>query len=129
MTNFVELIYPDLREKRLSAEPADPIFLFLWDLKNAKMKTTILAELGRLTVRAGDDVALKAARVICENKMNTTQALAYLRRFRKTKTAQSWAVLTKILRLIDNSLLDEKEIAMLLENLNFCLSPENNEGE
>ena len=125
MFDFIRLIYPD----GAASEPLDPIFLFLWDIKNEKMKTTILAELGRLTVRAGDDIALQAARVICEHKMNTARALAFLRRFRKAKTAASWSVLQKILRLINDSLLSADELETLRQNLNDCLSPQNQEGE
>lgn len=126
MAYFNRLLYPD----ELDGEPLDPAFLFLWDIKKEKIKTTILAELGRLAFRAGDDIALQAARVICEHKMNTARALAYLRRFRKTKTAGQVMVVTKkILRLVDDSLLTEKEIAAVLANLNYYLSPENNEGE
>ena len=126
MAYFNRLLYPD----GFDGEPLDPAFLFLWDIKNEKMKTTILAELGRLTVRAGDDIALQAARVVCENKMNTARALAYLRRFRKNKTAGQVMVVTqKILRLIDDSLLTGKEVAAVLENLNYFLSPKNQEGE
>lgn len=125
MFDFIRLIYPD----GAASEPLDSVFLFLWDIKNEKMKTTILAELGRLTVRAGDDIALKAARVICEHKMNTARALAFLRRFRKTKTGAGWSVLQKILRLIDDSLLSADERETLRQNLNYFLSPQKQEGE
>ena len=128
MAYFNRLLYPD----ELDGEPLDPAFLFLWDIKKEKIKTTILAELGRLAVRYrdGDKIAVQAARVICEHKMNTARALAYLRRFRKTKTAGQVMVVTKkILRLINDSLLTEKEIAAVLANLNYFLSPENHEGE
>jgi len=132
MVYIYSLLYPDFEEKKLESEPAEPDFVFLWDLKTDKMKTTILAELGRLAVRYrdGDKIAVQAARVICEHKMNTARALAYLRRFRKTKTAGQVMVVTqKILRLINDSLLTEKEIAAVLANLNYFLSPENHEGE
>ncbi|HNR81819.1 MAG TPA: hypothetical protein PKK37_05260 [Candidatus Pacearchaeota archaeon] len=122
---FGMLVYPD----GSAGEPLDPIYLFLWDNKKVKIKATVSAELGRLAVRSGDDVALQAARVICEKKMNTARALAFLRRFRKTKTGAAWSVLGKILRLIDDSLLSADELETLRQNLNDCLSPQNQEGE
>lgn len=121
---FGKLIYP----AGVAGGMMDPVFLFLWD-KDKKIKTTVSAELGRLAVRSGDDIALKAARVICEHKMNTARALAFLRRFRKTKTGSGWSVLQNILRLIDDSLLSADEIEILRQNLNDCLSPQKQEGE
>jgi len=125
MTHFNRLIYPD----GTAAEPLDPIFLFLWDTKKDKIKTTILAELGRLVVRSGDEIALKAARVICDNKMGTARALSFLRRFRKTKSDKLLSVLNRIIRLINDSDLSEEEIEALRQNLYDCLSPENTSGE
>lgn len=125
MFDFIRLIYPDGAD----SEPLDSVFLFLWDIKKEKMKTTILAELGRLTVRAGDDIALQAARVICEHKMNTARALAFLRRFRKTKSDKLLSVLNRIIHLVNDSDLSEKEIEVLRQNIYDCLSPENMRGE
>ena len=125
MMVFNKLIYPG----KISAEPVDPIFIFLWDRKKDKIKTTILAELGRLAIREGDEMALQAARVICENKLSTARALSYLRRFKKTKSGNVETVFFKVLRLIDDGLLNEQEVVVLLESLNNYLNPEIHKGE
>jgi len=61
--------------------------------------------------------------------MSTARALAFLRRFKETKTAAGWSVLQKILRLMDDSVLTAAEIETLRENLNYFLSPKNQEVE
>lgn len=127
-----ELLFP---KSENGHEYADPIFIFLCDIAvNKWSKTTIISEIGRLSYRFGNEIALDAARVICEHKMNTARAVNYISRLKKDlttdKTRLRWLpVYMKIARLIDDSCIDEEDFEPLLNNLIELLSPENHEGE
>lgn len=79
-----------------------------------RYKNTILTEIGKLQLQYSLAKALKVAKYICENKLNTNKSISYIKNYRKLGKNKINGTVCKLLKVLDNALLTEKEIKKVL---------------
>jgi len=100
-------------------------FKHLADFKTGKAhRKTIMTALGRIREKYenGEELALELAREICKQKMNTEKAIQFINRTRNFNGEtlgqnKLSGVLKRIIRIIKNANLNEKEITKLFDVL------------
>jgi hypothetical protein len=95
-------------------------FTYLFDeSKQIILKKTILYALGRLEEKYGKDVVIEAASIICQEKLNTAQAIDFIKDFRNgqgedLQKNKVEGALKKVLNIINNSGLTNDELQQLI---------------
>lgn len=103
-------------------EPIDSVFTFLFTKEPYKEKRVILMELGKLITQYSADYAQAAARVICEHKMKTGEAVGYLKSLRGLGKKKVNGIIAKINTLIFSSYLTDTEYMELIQKLERLVS-------
>ncbi|HUT91206.1 MAG TPA: hypothetical protein VMY37_17025 [Thermoguttaceae bacterium] len=86
---------------------------FIFDVKTDIFKKTILAELGRLCVDRGEDVALEVAKVICEKRIRARDAVARIRKLRGTTKGEHCGSLSgRLVKTINDYLAEHPEATL-----------------
>jgi len=127
INNFYQIIAHGALKDQNDNTPIDGEFSFIissvgWhDIRN--YKRTILQELGRLE---DPDLIRDVARVICENKLNTMEAVTYIRQFRTggKSTGDSLNLARVIGKTIDVYILKHSGVNddMIRDSLNIVLN-------
>lgn len=102
----VHLLVADGRPKSPDQLGFDASFI----MSDTVFKKTILTELGRLCIDQGDEVALVAAKVICEKRMRARDAVARIRKLRGTSQEASCGSLAgRLVKTINDYLAEHPE--------------------
>ena len=73
-------------------------------------KKTILTELGMLFADQGDDAAMRAMKVVCENRMRARDAVAWIRRLRgEAKQPDAGSLMRRLVKTINDYLREHPE--------------------
>jgi hypothetical protein len=100
-------------------------FTYLVDNKKQKLyRTTILTALGRVAdmYTNGEEMMLQLARIICDDKMTTSEAIYFINNYRKQDGQKLnknsiTGTFKKILTVIRNSNLDDNDMKILMKAL------------
>lgn len=98
-------------------------FSYLIDSKNQIIKRkTIVSNLGRVADKYGEQTALDMAKIICDKKLNTSQAINLIKTYRSNyednlSKDKVGATYKKIMTVIKDAVLSDDEFDRLMEKL------------